>query len=123
MSQYFRYTPVFASTSAQITATASSGGGANAIASVTATGSTQTRAYAVGVAWSYTDTPSSGRLRLLNGTSSGTLLLDLDVTAAGPGSFFPPAAIGATAGSRLTAELLQAGSSVIGKLNLYGYVK
>ena len=117
---------VFATSSGNIAATASCGGtsdGLDAMLSLISTAapaSSGISRHLDRVLWSYTTTPSSGRLKVFDGTSSGALLCDLDILAQVPdGIAFPP--LKGTPGNKITVQLAQAGSSVIGRLNIYGW--
>lgn len=117
---YFKGFPVSATSSGNLAASASSGGGANATVTLAAPGATSQRRYLTEVVWSYSTTPAPGGLSVYNGTSSGALMLALDITAGGPDSLtFGP--LGGSPGNAVTVQLLQAGSSIIGKLAAYGY--
>ena len=118
MAQYFKGTPIPGST-ANIAASASSGGGADAKITFAAPASSGIRNVLTSVAWSYSTAPSSGALRVYSGSSSGSLICELDITAQGPDGWqFEP--LGATPGAAMTVILTQAGSSVVGRLNAYG---
>lgn len=72
-----------------------------------------------GVAWSYSAAPTGGNLKIEDG--AGVVILDLDITAAGPGSvpFSPPKR--GTANTDLVITLAAAGAAVVGKLNILGH--
>lgn len=117
--RFFVGTPVVASSSANLAATASSGGGANAVVSLAAPASSGGQRVLSEALWSYSTTPAPGGIKVFDGTSSGAVLLDLDITAAGvDGIVFAP--LTGTPGNAVTVELLQAGSSITGKLAAYG---
>lgn len=119
MPQFFKPLPINASSSENLATSDSSGGGANAVVSLSAPATTGRKRVLNEVMFSYSTTPETGGLKVFNGTSSGALMLDLAITADGPDAFFfPPLA--ASQGKGLTVELLQAGSSITGKLVAYG---
>ena len=101
-------------------ATDSSGGGDNAVVALPAPGTTTQTNYLSKVVWSYDDTPSSsGGLNIYAGSTTDGVILALDIRASGVDSLtFDP--LGSAQGSALTVELLQGGSSVTGKLNIFG---
>lgn len=71
-----------------------------------------------GVAWSYSGVPTSGNLKIEDG--SGTTAFSVDVTAAGPGFIpFTPALKG-TANTAMIITLAAGGSGVTGKVNGMG---
>lgn len=124
--RYTRGVPIAATSSENVATSASSGGGASAIIQLAAPGSTGSRRFLSYANWSYSTTPAApasiGGFKLYDGTSTGGLMMHIDITDPGPGEFLPPVPIGASPGNKLTVELLQAGSSVTGRLNAYGFV-
>lgn len=115
---YFKGTPIAGST-AMCVASASSGGGSNARVTFAAPASSGISNVLTSVIWSYTATPETGAVRVYSGTSSGSMIAEVDVLAGGPASLsFEPLA--ATPGAAMTVILTQAGSSIIGRLNAYG---
>lgn len=122
-NKFFQEPFLVATSSGNLAQTASSGGGSNATITLSAAPSSADRRTIRSVTWSYSTTPpSSGYIRVYNGTSSGALIFGNEVTQAGYQShtFSPPLA--ATPGNAITAILTQAGSSVIGYLQAYGPV-
>jgi hypothetical protein len=71
-----------------------------------------------GVAWSYGGAPTSGNLKIEDG--SGTTVFSVDVTAAGPGfiPFNPP--LKGTANTAMIVTLAAGGSGVSGKVSVLG---
>lgn len=67
-----------------------------------------------GVAWSYSAAPTGGKLQLKEGS---TVLLEVDITAAGPGVLALPGFHGA-ASTAFTASLAAAGGGVYGKVTV-----
>lgn len=120
MSRYTKAFPVYATSSGNLAATASSGGGAHATVTLAAPGSTTMRTFLTDIIWSYSTTPTTGGLSVYNGTSSGALIFNSHVTAVGP-TALELGPIGGTPGNAITVQLLQAGSSIVGWLNVYGY--
>ncbi|MCH8837656.1 MAG: hypothetical protein IIA60_07625 [Candidatus Marinimicrobia bacterium] len=115
----FKGFPVTGTSSENLATSASSGGGATAIVTLAA-GTTGKTSYLTEAVWSYSTTPETGGLNVYSGTSSGALMFSVDITASGPdGMLFSP--LSAALGDAVTVELLQAGSSITGKLNAYGY--
>ncbi len=64
------------------------------------------------IQWSYSATPTNGRLTV----SDGTTRLDLDITAAGPGVI--PVCIPCDEDAAMTVTLASGGGTVVGKLNV-----
>jgi hypothetical protein len=97
----------------------SAGAGNDAIVTVTADAE---QYYVVDwIAWSYDSAPTGGYIQVKYGTTDPEYVLELDVTAAGPGMllFNPPLhATGATKGEVLTVTLGGAGGGCTGKLNI-----
>lgn len=122
MNKFFQYPPISATSSGNLAASASSGGGSNGTVTLSAAGSTLDRRTIQSIAWCYSTTPSTGFVRVYNGTSSGSLMFETEVLAQGLDGwvFNPPLA--ATPGNAITCIILQAGSSVIGRLQAYGPV-
>ena len=79
-----------------------------------------TKAHAIGgIAWSYSGTPTSGNLKVENG--SGTVVFTIDVTTAGPGFIpFVPTLEGST-NTALIITLAAGGSGVTGKVSVLGH--
>lgn len=111
----FRTLPLTASSSVNLAATASSGGGANGVVNLAAP-TNGDRWVLENVIVSYTTT-STGGLNVYNGTSSGTLMFAADIWNEG----ITQIDLNLTAGpnNAMAVELLQAGSSIIGKLNAF----
>ena len=98
--------------------TSSSGGGDHAVAAIGA-GSTNSSAYLSRIVWSYQTAPTSGGINIYAGSSTAGVITSFDITAAGPDSIsFDP--LGGVTGTAVTVELLEGGSSVIGKLSIFG---
>jgi hypothetical protein len=112
--------PLFASSSVQLAATASSGGGANAVVNLPAAASKQWTIENVIV--SYTTTSSGGGLNVYAGTSSGAVICAVDVLQEGV-TAIQFGGLSAGEGNAMTVELLQPGSSIIGRLNVYGRLR
>lgn len=94
-------------------------GGAGA-AAVKTYAAVATKSHAIsGVAWSYSAAPTGGNLKIEDG--AGTVLLDMDITAAGPGHvpFTPPKR--GTVNTDLVITLAAPGGAVVGKLNILGH--
>jgi hypothetical protein len=72
-----------------------------------------------GVAWSYSATPTSGGLKIEDG--SGNIVFQIDITAAGPGyiPFTPPKK--GTAATAMIVTLLAPGGAVIGRINVLSH--
>lgn len=119
MAEYFRGTRIAGST-AMCVASASSGGGSDARVTFAAPASSGRRNVLESVTWSYSTTPTGTCVaRVYSGTSSGSVIFEVDVTSQGPETrYFEP--LGATPGAAMTVTLTQAGSSIIGRLNAYG---
>lgn len=118
-----RYTasiPYAATSSGNLATTASCGGGLPATVTLSAPASSGLRRFISDVAWSYSTTPSSGELNIYNGTSSGALVFTAHITAQGLDSL--SLNLGGTPGNAITVQLLQAGSSIIGRLQAYGRI-
>lgn len=72
------------------------------------------------IKWSYSDTPTTGRLTVTDGV---TTLCDLDIIAGGPGSL-PLGKLGeGSVGADLTITLAAGGTGITGKLNCEGILK
>lgn len=114
--------PVYATSSGNVVATASCGGGANGVINFAAPSTVGTATnYLSDVVWSYSTTPSTGRLTVYDGTSSGAIILQVDINGMGPDTLRLNAPLAGTPGRAMAVELLQAGSSIIGRLNAYGF--
>lgn len=70
------------------------------------------------VIWSYTAAPVGGRLTVES--PAGTVLVDFDITAAGPGPMSPELLGGPNAA--LIVTLYAAGAGITGKLNVLTYL-
>ncbi len=66
------------------------------------------------IVWSYSGTPTGGRLTVKDGSS---VVLDVDVTAAGPGFIPFDKALKGTANTAMEVRLYAGGSGVVGKIN------
>lgn len=66
------------------------------------------------VAWSYSGAPTGGRLTIADGSDT---ILDLDITAAGPGSITFGRGKQGHAGRAMTITLASGAGAVVGKLN------
>ena len=67
------------------------------------------------IQWSYSGSPTSGNLKVEDG--SGTTVFSIDVTAAGPGFFAFAPALAGRANTALIVTLAAGGSGVSGKVN------
>jgi hypothetical protein len=88
----------------------------NAAAVVTLAAVSNYRHVLGGVAWSYDGAPTGGNLTIEHG--SGVVVLDLDITASGPG-FLPltPPLVGDN-NTALIVTLAAGGTGVVGKLSI-----
>lgn len=68
--------------------------------------------------WSYSATPTGGRLTVEDG--SGNIVQDVDITAAGPG-FLPVFFRGVAINTALIVTLYDGGSGIVGKLTVLGH--
>lgn len=94
---------------------------ANTAAAVTCAAVSGRRQHLALVAWSYSAAPTGGRLTLADGADT---VLDLAITAAGPGNLFGSSlALRGEVGNALVATLAAGGAGVSGKLNTYCYVE
>ena len=110
--------PLFASSSVNLAATASSGGGANAVVNLAASTITDPSQWSIrNVLVSY-NASGTGGLNVYKGTSSGALMTAVDITSAGVRNI-DFGGLSAPPGNAMAIELLQAGSSVVGRLNVY----
>lgn len=68
------------------------------------------------LAWSYNAVPTGGKLTI---TNAGATVMEIDITAAGPGALAPeyPGGLGAS----VVVTLAAGGSNVTGKINVYSY--
>jgi hypothetical protein len=72
-----------------------------------------------GVAWSYSASPTGGRLKIEDG--SGNIVFDIDITAGGPG-FVPFAQpLQGTAATALIVTLTAGGSGIQGKVTVLNH--
>ncbi len=69
------------------------------------------------VAWSYSGSPTEGKLQILDGLSQEDVIFSIDITAAGPGhiTFDPP--LCGSVNKALAVNLWPAGGSVVGTVN------
>lgn len=96
--------------------TSERGGSANVGVSVTLVGKRDLRHHVQQLTWSYSGTPTGGRVTL-SGLEGDTL--DYDVTAGGPGGLaLPPSCYGRVF-TNVVATLYPGGSGVTGKINLF----
>lgn len=70
-----------------------------------------------GVAWSYSAAPTGGRLTI---TDDGNTVLDIDITAAGPGSLCFAHPLKGTANKAVVVTLAAGGGVIVGKVNVLG---
>lgn len=68
-----------------------------------------------GVAWSYSATPTGGKLTIADGS---TTVLEVDITAGGPGSLYLPP-LGGTTNTALVVTLAAGSGAVVGKLTVF----
>lgn len=94
---------------------------ANTAAVVTFAAETGKRHHLVYVAWSYNAAPTGGNLKVED--ASGTTVLSLDITAAGPGSLEFPNPLRGEVGNAMIATLAAGGAGVSGKLNAYKFTE
>jgi len=71
-----------------------------------------------GIAWSYSGAPTSGNLKVEDG--SGTTVFSIDITAAGPGFIPFSAPLKGTANTAMIITLAAGGSGISGKVNALG---
>lgn len=98
----------------------SAAGGSGTGVAVTLLGSPGKRQKVQQITWSYSATPTGGRLSTtgLEGTE-----LDFDITAGGPGGVpLPPSSYGKV-GANVTITLAAGGGSVIPKINVFSEVE
>lgn len=88
---------------------------ANAAVAITLAAVTGKRHYLAMVLWSYSDTPTGGRLTVSGLDNSETL--DIDIVAAGPGPVLLPPLAGKV-GTAMVITLAAGGGTVVGKLNI-----
>ena len=100
------------------TIAAAATGGDNAPVSVTLQGGPNTKLALSKIAWSYSGTPTGGRISM----TGPTVLPDLDVTAGGPGGLQFGAVV-APAGTPIVITLAAGGVGVIGKLYAEGVMR
>jgi hypothetical protein len=92
----------------------SSANGAAILTLTAPTDATKRRAFDA-LHWSYSATPTGGRLQITSGTQPS---YDVDITAGGPGYLaFPPSFRG-QAGQTVVVTLAAGGASVVGKVNV-----
>lgn len=72
-----------------------------------------------GVAWSYNAAPTGGNLKIED--VSGTTILTLDITAAGPGFIPFPVPLKGDANAALIVTLAAGGASATGKVSVLGH--
>jgi hypothetical protein len=70
-----------------------------------------------GVAWSYSAAPTGGNLQIADGAN---VLLNIDITAAGPGFFMFPTPKKGSNNTALTLTLAAGGAGVVGRLSVLG---
>jgi hypothetical protein len=99
---------VFVDSDDQQTATSAAG----AACSITLSPVAGTLHHLRSVTWSYSDTPSGGRLTIES--PDGETQLDIDITAGGPGQIV----MEPMKGSEIVVTLAGAGGAVVGKLNI-----
>lgn len=68
------------------------------------------------VIWSYSATPTGGRLTVADG---GTTIFDVDITAGGPGSL-PLCLLASSVNAALVVTLAAGGAGIVGKVNCEG---
>lgn len=89
-------------------------------AAVVTVAAAATKCHAIsGLAWSYSGSPTSGMVKIEDG--SGTTVFSLDITAAGPGSVLFGKPMRGTVNTALIVTLAAGGGGVVGKVNLLGY--
>lgn len=88
---------------------------ANTAATVTFAAAAGKRHIVEFIGWSYSAAPTGGRLTVKDGATD--VVLDLDVTAAGPGSISP--LIRGALGNAVEVTLAAGGAGISGKLNAY----
>jgi hypothetical protein len=92
--------------------------GTNAAATVTYAATTNRQHRIAGVLVSYSTTPTNGRLTVSDGA---TVILDVDVTAAGPTPIALPKPIKGSTNTALSATLAAGGVGVVGKVTVLGH--
>ena len=95
---------------------------ANSPVSVTYAATSGVAHVIAGLAWSYSGTPTTGRLTITVGTASPiATVFDIDIRAAGPDSivFFVPLRF--AVGQQVTITLAAGASGVTGRLNVLGH--
>lgn len=90
---------------------------ANTAAAVTYSGAAGTQHRIAGIAWSYSDTPTGGNLKVEDG--SGTTVFEIDVTDKGHG-FVPLLAKGSD-DTDLIVTLAAGGAGISGKVSVLGH--
>ena len=90
---------------------------ANTAATVTIAASQAGRRVIRAVVWSYSATPTGGRLTITDG---GTTILDIDITVGGPGPV--PLEYVAGVNAAVVVTLAAGGGSVVGKLSVIHYL-
>jgi hypothetical protein len=90
--------------------------GAGASVAMTLVGVASHRHYVAEVLWSYNAAPTGGRLTI-SGLQGGEVL-DIDITASGPGPLLLPPLAGA-AGTSVVITLAGGGGAVVGKLTVF----
>lgn len=70
------------------------------------------------IVWSYSGAPTGGRLTITDG---GTTVLDIDITAGGPGDLAPQ--LRGEINSAMVVTLAAGGAGITGKLNVYKYTE
>ena len=90
--------------------------GANAAVAVTLVGQSRKRHYVLLVLWSYSGTPTGGRLTI-SGLDPTSDTVDFDITASGPGPITLPPLMGGL-GENVVVTLAAGGAGVVGKLTV-----
>lgn len=94
---------------------------ANTAAVVTFAAVTGKRHHLVYIAWSYSATPTGGNLKVED--ASGTTVLDVDITAGGPGSLQFENPLRGEVGNALIVTLAAGGAGISGKVNAYKFTE
>jgi hypothetical protein len=97
--------------------TEKAGPSVNAVATATRAATPGIRHRISGVSWSFSAAPTAASIQVKDGA---TVLLELDVTAAGPGHFPFNPPLAATRGQAVSAVLSAGGAAVTGRIALVG---